>query len=67
VRPVATVVTHRTGMALHSGGDPSDWLFLGSAQRQLGESDQARDWYGKAVAWIENNNPQNGGLRSYRT
>jgi serine/threonine protein kinase/tetratricopeptide (TPR) repeat protein len=37
-------------------GHPADWLFLAMAHWQLGQQDEAREWYGKAAAWIRFNN-----------
>jgi tetratricopeptide (TPR) repeat protein len=53
-------------MALHSGGDASDWLILAMARWQLGERKSARDWYDKAVAWIEKNKPKDEQLLRLR-
>jgi serine/threonine-protein kinase len=39
-------------IAVHSGGDPIDWLFLAMAEHKLGHSDAARDWYEKSIRWL---------------
>jgi tetratricopeptide (TPR) repeat protein len=36
-------------------GGAHDWFFLAMAHWQLGDKEQGRDWYDKAVAWMENN------------
>jgi tetratricopeptide (TPR) repeat protein len=53
-------------MALRQGGDAADWFFLAMARWQLGHKDEARKWYGQAVAWTEKNQPRNAELRRFR-
>jgi tetratricopeptide (TPR) repeat protein len=36
-------------------GLASNWLFLAMAHWKLGQQDEARQWYGKAVAWMKFN------------
>jgi hypothetical protein len=38
---------------LRKGGDRLAWFFLAMAHRQLGEKDQARLWYDRAVQWMD--------------
>jgi tetratricopeptide (TPR) repeat protein len=40
---------------LKKGGDADTWLFLAMAQRKLGNHDEARKWYDRAVGWLEKN------------
>jgi tetratricopeptide (TPR) repeat protein len=40
---------------LSQGGDSFAWFFLAMAQWQLGNKVAAREWYGKAVQWMERN------------
>ncbi len=40
-------------LELRRGGNGSDWFFLAMAQWQLGNKDAAREWYGKAIQWME--------------
>jgi tetratricopeptide (TPR) repeat protein/serine/threonine protein kinase len=54
-------------MALRNGGNSFDWFFLAMAHWQLGDKDQARQWYDRAVRWMETNAPQNDELRRFRT
>jgi serine/threonine protein kinase/Flp pilus assembly protein TadD len=51
---------------LCGGGDSFDFFFLAMAHWQLGEKDQARDWYAKAVAWMEKNQPKDLALTRFR-
>ena len=34
-----------------------DWFFLAMARWQLGEKDKAREWYDRAVQWMDKNQP----------
>jgi superkiller protein 3 len=49
----AAVAALHKSMELHQGGDAFDWLFLAMAHRRLGDPDEARKWYDKAVQWQE--------------
>jgi tetratricopeptide (TPR) repeat protein len=40
-------------MERRSGGDPHDWLFLAMAHWRLGHREEARNWYDKAVEWMD--------------
>jgi serine/threonine protein kinase/Tfp pilus assembly protein PilF len=53
-------------MALRNGGDSFDWFFLAMAQWQQNEQGEARDWYHRAVRWMETYNPENTELRRFR-
>jgi tetratricopeptide (TPR) repeat protein/serine/threonine protein kinase len=39
-------------MALCSGRDASDWLYLAMSHWQLGHKEEARQWYDKAIEWL---------------
>jgi hypothetical protein len=41
-------------------------LFLAMTHWQLGERDEARQWYGKAVEWIEKHQSDDDQLRRFR-
>jgi Tfp pilus assembly protein PilF len=53
-------------MELRRGGDSHDWFYLAMAHWQLGEKDKAREWYDRAVQWMDNNQPTNEELRRFR-
>jgi tetratricopeptide (TPR) repeat protein/serine/threonine protein kinase len=53
-------------MELSKGGDSSDWFFLAMAHWQLGDKGKARQWYQKAVQWMDQNHPKNDQLRRFR-
>src|SRR5262249_28855967 len=44
----------KKAMKLSEGGDGSDWFFVAMAHWQLGNKPEARRWYDRAVAWLEN-------------
>src|SRR5262249_42705479 len=45
--------------ALQKGGDSFGWFFLAMAHWQLGNKPEARKWYDRAVARMEQNQPPN--------
>jgi tetratricopeptide (TPR) repeat protein len=53
-------------MELRKGGDSNDWFFLTMAKWRLDEKEEARKWYGKAVEWMDRNQPKNEELRRFR-
>jgi superkiller protein 3 len=44
-----------------------NWFFRAMAHWQLGEKDKAREWYDKAIAWMDKNEPKNDELRRFRS
>jgi serine/threonine protein kinase/tetratricopeptide (TPR) repeat protein len=62
----AAITALEKSMALRKGGDSSDWFFLSMAHWQLGAQDQARQWYDKAVRWMDRNQPSNKDLRRFQ-
>jgi hypothetical protein len=40
-------------MPLRNGGDPDDWCLLAMVHWRLGDKDKARQWYDRAVLWME--------------
>jgi tetratricopeptide (TPR) repeat protein len=53
-------------MELRAGGDSIDRFFLAMAEWQLGNKDTAREWYDKAVEWMEKNSSRNEELIRFR-
>jgi superkiller protein 3 len=41
------------------GGDAGQWFGLAADHGRLGNNEEARKWYGKAVQWMEKNTPRN--------
>ena len=53
-------------MELGAGGDAHDWIYLAMALGQLGHTEKAREFYDKAVAWIEKHKPKDEELARLR-
>ena len=51
---------------LRQGGDSFDWFFLAMAHWKLGEKEEARKWYDRAVTWMDKNSPNDEELRRFR-
>ena len=49
-----------------SGGTAIDWFFLAMAHGQLGNQEEARQWYDRAVAWTQTNKPDDVQLRRFQ-
>jgi tetratricopeptide (TPR) repeat protein len=62
----AAVTALEKAMKLREGGDAFDWFFLAMAHWQLGDKKQARQWYDKAVPWMEKNKSQDEELCRFR-
>jgi tetratricopeptide (TPR) repeat protein len=53
-------------MELRRGGDGLAFLFLAMTDWQLGEKTEARQWYDRAVQWIEKSNVWDPDLQRFR-
>jgi WD40 repeat protein/Tfp pilus assembly protein PilF len=62
----SAIAAHEKSMELRKGGDSFDWFFLAMARWRLGEKDKAREWYDRAVEWMDKNQPTNEELRRFR-
>ncbi|NUQ65403.1 MAG: protein kinase [Pirellulales bacterium] len=62
----AALATLEKSMELQEGGDSYDWFFVAMAHWQLGHEDEARQWYAKAVKWMDERRPRNEELRRFR-
>jgi serine/threonine protein kinase/tetratricopeptide (TPR) repeat protein len=62
----AAIADLEKSMELHNGGDSFDWFFLAMSHWQLGNKDEARQWYDRAVGWMERNVPANEQLTRFR-
>jgi tetratricopeptide (TPR) repeat protein len=60
------VAALETSMKLRNGGDSSDWFFLAMAHWQLGDKEQARRWYDKALGWMLQHRPKDEELCRFR-
>ena len=54
-------------MELRNGGDAFDWFFIGMAHWQLGQKEEARMQYERALQWMKENLPQESELRRFRS
>jgi serine/threonine protein kinase/tetratricopeptide (TPR) repeat protein len=61
----AAVAALEKSMGLRKGGDSLDWYFLAMAHWQLGEKEEARKWYDRAVEWMQKNKPNDEALRRF--
>jgi tetratricopeptide (TPR) repeat protein len=62
----AAVAELETSMSLLAGGTGFDWFFLAMAHWRLGERDQARTWFDRAVRWMDQHKPHDDDLRRFR-
>jgi tetratricopeptide (TPR) repeat protein len=51
---------------LNAGHERFEWFFLAMAHWRLGDREQARTWYDKAVAWMDKHMPDNDELKRFR-
>jgi serine/threonine protein kinase/Tfp pilus assembly protein PilF len=68
-RPREAITALHKSLELREGGDGFDWFFLAMAYQKLGKEGPARQWYQKAVAWMdrkENQGRVNAELRRFR-
>jgi tetratricopeptide (TPR) repeat protein len=62
-----TIAVLEKSMELRKGGNSEDWFFLGMAYSQLGEKEKARQWYEKALQWMDKNAPKHYELCLFRS
>jgi tetratricopeptide (TPR) repeat protein len=62
----AAVAGLEAAMSLRAGGNSFDWFFLATAHWRLGDRDQARPWFNRAVQWMDRHQPYDGELRRFR-
>jgi tetratricopeptide (TPR) repeat protein len=60
------VATLEKSMELRKGGDSNDWFFLAMAHWKLGKKEKAREWYDRAVQWMDKNQRKNEQVRRFR-
>jgi tetratricopeptide (TPR) repeat protein len=61
----AAVAAVDKSLTLSGDGDAVGWLFLAMAHRKLGNQDEARNSYEKAVTWLEKNKDTLGKDQGY--
>ena len=63
----AAIATFMKGLKLSNAGGSSDFFFLAMAHGQLGEKEEAREWYDKGVTWMKKHKPTDEELKRFRT
>jgi hypothetical protein len=62
----SAIAALETAKSMRAGGDSFDWFFLAMAHRRLGNSDEARTWFDRAVQWMGRHKPHNDELCRFR-
>jgi serine/threonine protein kinase/tetratricopeptide (TPR) repeat protein len=62
----AAIAAIEKALPLRSGGDSFEFFFLAMTHWQQGDKDKARQWYDRAVAWMERHRPGDEQFRRYR-
>jgi tetratricopeptide (TPR) repeat protein len=62
----AAVAELETAMALRAGGNSFDWFFLALAHWRLGDRDEARTWFDRAVQGMDRHKPHDDELCRFR-
>ena len=62
----AAIAALEESMKRRDGGDSLDWFFVAMAHWRLGAKDKAREFYDRAVQWMDKNQPKNEELRRFR-
>ncbi|HEX5272812.1 MAG TPA: tetratricopeptide repeat protein, partial [Gemmataceae bacterium] len=61
----AAVAELEAAMRMRAGGDCCDWFFLAMSHWRLGERDEARAWFDRAVRGMERDGPHDGATRRF--
>jgi tetratricopeptide (TPR) repeat protein len=62
----AAVAALNKATELRSGGDSTECFFRAMAHWQLGDKEQARSWYDRAIRWMDENQPRDENLCRWR-
>jgi Flp pilus assembly protein TadD len=62
----AAIAELKRAMSMQSGGSSIDWFFLAMAYWRLGDLNQARTWFDRAVQWMDRHMPHDEELRRFR-
>ncbi len=62
----AAVSALTRSVELDSGGSAYDFFFLAMAHWRLGQKEQGREWYAKALEWVSKKKPDSGDLHRFR-
>ena len=53
--------------ALRNGGDGLDWFLAAIANQGVGDTQKAREWYLRAVEWMDKHKPNDDELQGFRS
>ena len=62
----AAVAELEKAMSMQGGGTSFDWFFLAMAHWRLGDRDEARNCFDRAVEWMDRHKPHDDELRRFR-
>jgi tetratricopeptide (TPR) repeat protein len=62
----AAVAALQKATEIRSGGDSAEWFLLALAHWRLGDRQQGRAWYDRAIRWMDKNQPRDENLRRWR-
>ncbi len=62
----ASIAALKKSMEFYSGGNSGDWFFLAMAHWRRGDPMQARQWFDRAVKWMDQYQPKNEELSRFR-
>jgi tetratricopeptide (TPR) repeat protein len=48
----SSATSFRRAMDLNNGGSPADWFMMAAIDQHLGNDNDARRWYNRAVSWL---------------
>jgi len=63
----AAIAQRNESMKRRDGGQSWEWFILAMSHWKLGEKDAAREWYNKALVWMQKNLPDNRNLIRFRS
>jgi eukaryotic-like serine/threonine-protein kinase len=63
---MSAITALEKSIELGAGGGPADWLFLAMAHWKSGHQDQARNWYTRAVDWLDKERASDEELLRFR-
>jgi tetratricopeptide (TPR) repeat protein len=63
---IEAVAALRKSIELSKGANSYQSFYLAMAHEQLGNKEQAREWYARAVEWMEDNRPDDDELLRFR-
>jgi tetratricopeptide (TPR) repeat protein len=62
----AALAALEKSLELQKGGNSFDWFFLAMCHEKLGDKEKSRQWYDRAVEWMDKKQASNEELRRFR-